>query len=44
MQLGAAAAAFGAQAPRTLIESGWVSGVVGFGSSGPPNFDPARRV
>jgi uncharacterized protein len=23
---------------------GWVSGVVGFGPSGPPNFDPARRV
>lgn len=23
---------------------GWVSGVVGFGPSGPPNWDPARRV
>ena len=23
---------------------GWVSGVVGFGPSGPPSFDPARRV
>ena len=23
---------------------GWVSGVVGFGPSGPPNFDPVRRV
>ena len=23
---------------------GWVSGVVGFGPSGPPNFDPPRRV
>jgi len=23
---------------------GWVSGVVGFGPSGPPHFDPARRV
>jgi predicted acyl esterase len=23
---------------------GWVSGVVGFAPSGPPNFDPARRV
>jgi len=23
---------------------GWVSGVVGFGPAGPPNFDPARRV
>jgi putative CocE/NonD family hydrolase len=25
-------------------DPGWVSGVVGFGPSGPPNFDPARRV
>jgi putative CocE/NonD family hydrolase len=24
--------------------AGWVSGVVGFGPSGPPNFDPVRRV
>ena len=23
---------------------GWVSGVVGFGASGPPNWDPVRRV
>ncbi len=23
---------------------GWVTGVVGFGPSGPPNFDPVRRV
>src|SRR5204863_451371 len=23
---------------------GWVSGVVGFGPAGPPNWDPARRV
>jgi putative CocE/NonD family hydrolase len=25
-------------------DPGWVSGVVGFGPSGPPNWDPARRV
>ncbi|HSU62514.1 MAG TPA: CocE/NonD family hydrolase, partial [Burkholderiales bacterium] len=28
----------------TYPNPGWVSGVVGFGPSGPPNFDPARRV
>ena len=38
------AAAGGESTSYSYPNPGWVSGVVGFGPSGPPNFDPARRV
>ena len=42
--LGHAAATGDAKTSYQYPDRGWVAGVVGFGPSGPPVFDPARRV
>ncbi|HVO92772.1 MAG TPA: CocE/NonD family hydrolase, partial [Terriglobales bacterium] len=42
--LGPVVAAGAGETSYQYPDRGWVAGVVGFGPSGPPNFDPARRV